>query len=125
MEVTLTRQTRPYPRYLYHQDYSEPKIVNSKAEETELNTKGWIASYIHKDYPKWVGDKIVRSKEEEERLLASQADLVEGPPFDIPDDVFTEPGPGVTVVKEIQVDGVDSTVVEKPKKKPIGRPKKK
>jgi len=118
MDVILTQQTKPYPRYLYHRDYDEPKIVNSKAEEMELGTKGWVTSYIHKDYPKWVGDKIVQSKEEEEQLLASQqpklADVsTEGKITSPPDDMFVGENPVVT--KETRIDGVDPTVVEKPK----------
>ena len=120
MDVVLTRQTKPYPRYLYHRDFDEPKIVNSKAEEMELGTKGWIVSYIHKDYPKWVGDKIVRSKEEEERLLASQqSGSAEVSP--LADEAFNMFGAEnvkpeePTVTKETRIDNVDPTVVKKPK----------
>jgi len=124
MDVVLTRQTKPYPRYLYHRDYDEPKIVNSKAEEVELGTKGWVVSYIHKDYPKWVGDKIVRSKEEEGRLLASQQpESAEVSP--LADEAFSMFGTEnakpeePTVTKETRIDNVDPTVVKKPKR---GRP---
>ena len=136
MEVSLNRQVKPYPRYMYHRDHDEPKVVYSKVEEAELGTKGWITAYIHKEYPKWVGDKIVNSFEEEERLLASQqpqmADAsqieeiqIEVPSFDASADVFTEPGSDVTVVKETQVEGQDPTMIEKPKRKYVKRSKEK
>lgn len=131
MEVASSRQIRPYPRYMYHKDENEPKVVMSRAEETELSTKGWITTYIHKEYPKMVGDKIVKSPEEEEQLLASQVELIEEapprvPPFDAtvdinsPDnvpseDLFTE-GEEPPVVKETQVDGQDTAVIKEPKK---------
>ena len=139
MEVISQRnQTRPYPKYLYHPDFNEPKIVNSQVEEAELGTKGWVTTYLFKAYPKWVGDKIVKSKEEEELLLAERKpllevalDAIEQGPANIeeissPIDEFLDGGSGVVmppVTKETQVDGVDPTVVEKSKKGP-GRPKK-
>jgi hypothetical protein len=121
--MDLSQQTKPYPRYLYHRDFNEPKIVNSKVEEVELGTKGWTTARLFKEYPKWVGDTIVRSEAEEKRLLAANA--LEEPPS--PDVMFDE---GLSVsardplaVKEIQVDGQDTATVEK-LKKPVGRPKK-
>ena len=126
MEVSLNRQVKPYPRYMYHKDHDEPKVVYSKVEEAELGTKGWITAYIHKEYPKWVSNKIVNSFEEEECLLASQADPIEVPSFDASvETVFPVPGPGVVVVKEAQIEGQDTVVIEKPEKKSVGRPKKK
>lgn len=129
MEVISQRnQTRPYPKYLYHPDFNEPKIVNSQVEEAELGTKGWVTTYLFKAYPKYVGDKIVKSKEEEEQLLAESNS---GEEVASPDEMF-DGGSGVVipesfdvtppVTKEIQVNGVDPTVVEKPKR---GRPPKK
>ena len=129
--MDLSQQTKPYPRYLYHRDFNEPKIVNSKVEEIALGTKGWGVNYIHKDYPKWVDNKIVRSKEEEERLLVECKPLIEvaldaierGPASKIEE--FPEPPefPEIdpVVVKETRIDNQDTVVVEKPKK---GRPKK-
>lgn len=129
MEVASSRQIRPYPRYMYHKDENEPKVVMSRAEETELSTKGWITTYIHKEYPKMVDGKIVNSQEEEKRLLASRQPKI--PPIEVPsfdaavdvnspdntssEDFFTE-GEEPAVMKEIQVDGQDTAVVEKPKK---------
>lgn len=131
MEVTSSQQIRPYPRCMYHKDHNEPKTVTSKAEEIELSTKGWITTYIHKEYPKMVEGKIVKSPEEEEQLLASQVKPIEEapprvPPFDAavdvnsPDntpseDFFTE-GEEPPVVKETQVDGQDTAVIKEPKK---------
>lgn len=123
MEVlSQQNQTRPYPKYLYHPDENEPKIVNSQVEEIELSTKGWVSTYLFKAYPKWVGNKIVKSKEEEERLLAECDHSDEAVSFD----EFLDGGSGVvmpSVTKETQIKGVDTTVVEKPKKRP-GKPKK-
>ena len=123
MEVISQRnQTRPYPKYLYHPDFNEPKIVNSQVEETELSTKGWVSTYLFKAYPKWVGNKIVKSKEEEEQLLAECDHSDEVVPFD----EFLDGGSGVVippVTKETQVDGQDTVMVEKPKKG-SGKPKK-
>lgn len=137
MEVISQRnQTRPYPKYLYHPDFNDPKIVNSQVEEAELGTKGWVTTYLFKAYPKWVGDKIVKSKEEEERLLAERKPLIEvvldaieqGPANNevTPLDEMLDGGSGIVmppVTKETQVDGQDTAVIEKPKKGP-GRPKK-
>lgn len=129
MEITSSQQIKPYPRYLYHRDHDEPKIAMSKAEESELSTKGWLTTYVHKEYPKYVGDKIVNSQEEEERLLAERnplpevaLDAIEQGPANIEEIPFmTSNGQDLEVVKEIQVDGVDTAAVEKPKR---GRPKK-
>ncbi|MBE9594388.1 MAG: hypothetical protein IMF19_13030, partial [Proteobacteria bacterium] len=79
-----------------------------------------------KAYPKWVNGKIVKSKEEEELLLAERNHSDEVTPLDevTPIDEMLNGGSGVImppVTKETRVDGVDPTVVEKPKK---GRPKK-
>ena len=52
--MNLSQQTKPYPRTMYHVNHEKPKVVNSKAEEAEASTKGWIVSYIYKEYPKWV-----------------------------------------------------------------------
>ena len=116
--MDLSQQTKPYPRYLYHRDFNEPKIVNSKVEEIALGTKGWGVSYIHKDYPKWVGGKIVRSKEEEERLLVECKPASSVEEFPEPSE-FPEIDP--VAVKETRIDNQDTVVVEKPKR---GRPKK-
>jgi len=102
----------PYPKYVYHPDHNEPRRVDSKPEEQELGTKGWTASYIHKEYPKWIGDKLVQSKEEAERLNLIKAEVKEA-------EVVFE----ANVVKETQVDGQDTAVFEKPKGP--GRPPKK
>ena len=123
MEVISQRnQTRPYPKYLYHPDFNEPKIVNSQVEEAELGTKGWVTTYLFKAYPKWVGSKIVKSKEEEELLLAELDHSSDGVPDEvIPFDEFLDGGSDIVmppVTKETRVDGVDPTVIEKPKKGP-------
>ena len=123
--MNLSQQTKPYPRTMYHVNHEKPKVVNSKAEEAEASTKGWIVSYIYKEYPKWVGDKIVRSKEEEERLFVGQqkelvnisAEEVGSMEDVVGASLFENP----EVIKETQVDMQDTAVVEKPKR---GRPKK-
>jgi hypothetical protein len=128
MNVTSSQQVKPYPKYMYHRDENEPKIVMSKAEESELSTKGWLAAYIYKEYPKMVDGKIVNSYEEERRLFASQQPKT--PPIEVPsfdaavdttlpsiettsEDFFTE-GEELAVVKETQVEGQDTAVTEKP-----------
>lgn len=122
MEVLSQRnQTRPYPKYLYHSDFNEPKIVNSQVEEAELGTKGWVSTYLHKAYPKWVNGKIVKSKEEEDLLLAECDPSSGGVPDEVtPLDEMLDGGSGVVilppVIKDIQVDGQDTVVIEKPKK---------
>ena len=123
--MNLSQQTKPYPRTMYHRDHDKPKVVNSKAEEAEASTKGWIVSYIYKEYPKYVGDKIVYSKEEEERLFVGQqkelvnisAEEVGSMEDVVGASLFENP----EVIKETQVDMQDTAVVEKPKR---GRPKK-
>jgi hypothetical protein len=104
--------TAPYPKYLYHPDFNEPRRVDSNAEEAEWGTKGWTSRYLHKEYPKWIGDKIVQSKAEEERLMPASEPEEKASSF------------VVDVVKELQVDGQDTTIVEKPKSTG-GRPSKK
>lgn len=123
--MNLSQQTKPYPRTMYHLAHDKPKVVNSKAEEAEASTKGWIVSYIYKEYPKHVGDKIVHSMEEEERLLASQQKELVNISAEEVGSLEDVVGPGLfenpKVVKETQVDMQDTAVVEKPKR---GRPKK-
>lgn len=131
MNVTSGQQVKPYPKYMYHRDENEPKIVMSKAEESELSTKGWLAAYIYKEYPKMVDGKIVNSLDEEKRLLASQQPRT--PPIEVPsfdaavdvtppsvettssNDLFTE-GEESAAVKETQVEGQDTAVIKKPQK---------
>ena len=136
--MNLSQQTKPYPRTMYHLAHDEPKVVNSKAEEAEASTKGWIVSYIFKEYPKMVGDKIVRSRAEEKQLLASKQPVEVIPSsIDMPDNRATEVESTETdpwldgiekkipsVTKEVQVDGQDTAVIEKPKEG-NGRRKKK
>jgi hypothetical protein len=125
---------------MYHLNHDKPKVVTSKAEEAEASTKGWIVSYIYKEYPKYVDGKIVQSQAEEEQLLASKQPVEVIPPqIDMSmsgnlatgaDFTGTEPWiEGIEaeippVPKEVQIDGQDTAIVEKPKKSP-GRPKKK
>lgn len=121
--MDLSQQTKPYPRYLYHRDFNEPKIVNSKVEEVELGTKGWSTARLFKEYPKWVGDTIVQSEADERRLLSPN----KKPEQEVPSpDVMFDEGLSATedplAVKETQVDSQDTATIEKPKKP--GRPKK-
>ena len=136
--MSLSQQTKPYPRTMYHVNHEKPKVVNSKAEEAEASTKGWIVSYIYKEYPKWVDGKIVQSQAEEEQLLASKQPVEVTPPqIDMSGSLVTETesigtDPWIdsieaeipTVTKETQVEGQDTAVVEKPKEG-NGRRKKK
>ena len=72
MPLKIMRPSSPYPRYVYHADHNEPIRVDSKAEETNLLNQGWTTRYLHKEYPKWVNDKVVQSKEEEELTRINQ-----------------------------------------------------
>lgn len=135
---------KTFPKYMYHKDHNEPVRVDSKAEQTDKENLGWTTMRLFKEYPKWIGDKLVQSKAEEERLLAESESLldvtldaieqgpanVEETPSPI-DSLFAEGGVSATsqdfdpgVVKEVQVEGQDTAVIEKLKKN-VGRPKKK
>jgi hypothetical protein len=122
-------QTKPYPRSMYHRDHDKPKVVNSRAEEVEASTKGWITSYIFKEYPKWVDGKLVQSRADEDRILMAKKALTRlMEPDEIIENLFEDvptkdQGWAAKVKKEIQVDGQDTATFEKPKKSP-GRPKK-
>lgn len=59
-----------YPRYLYHKDYDEPIRVDSKEEEAPLLNQGWVVRYLHKEYPKRIGDQRVFNAEQEAEVLA-------------------------------------------------------
>lgn len=111
-------ELKTYPRYMYHRDHNEPVRVDSKAEQTDKENLGWTTARLYKEYPKWVGGKIVQSEVEERRVLAT---LHPEPP--VPEEVDV---PGIfetpVAVKETQVEGQDTAVFEKPKP---GRPKKK
>ena len=99
-------------------------MVISKAEEAEFSNKGWIATYVHKEYPKMVDGKIVNSHAEEERLIVYKRPVLAAP-IDMSasaDELFMGEDP--PVIKETQIEGVDTAVIEKPKKS-VGRPKKK
>lgn len=132
-------ELRTYPRYMYHHDHNEPVRVDSKAAQTDKENLGWTTRYLHKEYPKWVGDKIVQSKAEHDRLLAAakppeevvvssagQGSADSEGEIPLIDDLFEEEDPELlAVTKEIQVDGQDTAkIVEKSGKKPPGRPKK-
>ena len=108
---------KTFPKYMYHKDHNEPIRVDSKAEQTDKENLGWTTARLFKEFPKWVGDKIVHSKAEEERLLAS----TNPQPKEV---VLPDFGEEMKVVKETQVDSQDTAVVEKPNKKSVGRPKK-
>lgn len=138
-------ELKTYPKYLYHRDHDEPVRVDSKAEQTDKENLGWTTMRLFKEYPKWIGDKLVQSKAEEERLLAESESLldvtldaieqgpanVEETPSPI-DSLFAEGGvsatsqdfdPGVT--KETQVEGQDTAKIVEKSKEGNGRRKKK
>ena len=60
---------RHYPFYMYHEDYNEPRRVDENSQQVDLENEGWVAHYIHKDYPQLVNGVMVHSKEEHEKLL--------------------------------------------------------
>lgn len=62
---------RPYPVFLYHPDHEEPKRVDTAAELMELQTKGWVRRYLHKEYPKWVKGVLCKNKAERDRVLSA------------------------------------------------------
>lgn len=66
--------TKIYPIYLYHKEYDEPRIANNKAQQTELENKGWTTRYIKKHYPKWVGNILCKSEKEHKLLLQNIKD---------------------------------------------------
>lgn len=66
-------QVKTYPRYLYHKEHNEPKMVENKAQETELRNLGWVARYLWREFPKMVNGIIVNSKGEEKLLLDAEA----------------------------------------------------
>lgn len=69
---------RKYPFYMYHKEHDEPLRVDNKDEERQLAEKGWEPNYIHKEYPKWVKGKIVKSKAEHEAFLEEFPDMEVG-----------------------------------------------
>ena len=129
-------QKRVYPRSMYHRNFDEPKMVNSRVEEAEASTKGWITTYIYKEFPKMVDGKIVRSLAEERQLLGqpeagSVVMNLDSPVVEtiapekeslssVMETFVTE---DIKAVKEIQDEGVDTAVVKKPEK-PTRRPRK-
>ena len=118
-------ELKTFPKYMYHRDHDEPVRVDSKAEQTDMTNKGWVISYLHKEYPKWIGDKLVRSRAEEDRLQGPSKMSEENvsPSEDVL--LFKSEDPELPhVIKETQIGGVDLTVTEKPEK-PSGRSKKK
>jgi len=66
---TVQQRKSPYPRYLYHKDYNEPIRVDSAEDEAPLLNQGWVAKYLHKEYPKWVNGIIVQDAEGEAKAL--------------------------------------------------------
>lgn len=64
----LARKT--FPRAMYHKDHNEPIIVSNKVDMEALESKGWIDSYMYKEYPKMVEGVVVNSKEEEAARLS-------------------------------------------------------
>lgn len=111
-------ELKTYPKYMYHRDHNTPTRVDSKAEQTDLENQGWTTARLFKEYPKWVGDKIVQSRLEEDRLVGAGTIPEDIPTFGNSPDAMEDP----VAVKETQVEGQDTAVTEKPKK--IGRPKK-
>jgi len=103
-----------YPVYLYYKDKTNPIRVDTKAKEVEMTNLGWTVRYQHKEYPKWIDGKIVKTEAEEKRL--SELNPTKKPAFKIVDNE------DVKVVKETRLDNVDTTVVEKPRGP--GRPKR-
>lgn len=59
-----------YPVYLYHKEYNDPRIANNKAQQTDLENKGWTTRYIYKEYPKMVNGVLCKTEEAEKFLLA-------------------------------------------------------
>lgn len=126
-------ELKTYPRYMYHRNHDKPVRVDSKAEQTDRKNVGWTTGYIHKEYPKWVNGELVRSRVAEDRLLAKAKPLAEVAPEasgeKMPpsiDELFDGEDLDLpTATKEIQIEGQDTAkVVERPKKKPLARPKK-
>lgn len=124
-------ELRPFPKYMNHVDHNEPVRVDSKAEQVDMQNKGWTTARIFKEYPKWVGDKLVRSKAEEARLFGSQSravdpadvvNAVDPMPVDIPDLSEASTPKEFKTKKELQAGGQDTATVGKPKKS-AGRPK--
>jgi len=130
-------ELKTYPKYMNHVDHDEPVRVDSKAEQVDMENKGWTTARIFKEYPKYVGDKIVHSKAEEDRLLASQTDpvIISTESIDVSTEIVPplfEESPSVIsegqdpeVTKEIQVEGQDTARVVEKSKEGNGRRKKK
>jgi len=108
--MELKSNTRRFPFYMYHKDENEPQRVDDNAQVVDLENKGWVSHYIHKEYPKWVDGKVVKSKKEHDELV--------------------KPLPEVkTVILTENPDGTGEPIIgEKPKSKggrPIGSKNKK
>jgi hypothetical protein len=108
----------PYPRYMYYRDSDAPVRVDSKDEENNLLTKGWTTRYIHKEYPKWVGGRIVNSPEEEVRILSKeQPKVINATPVET-----TISAEGSMKTGAFEFEGLEESVE---KQKYAGKPKKK
>lgn len=118
-------ELKTFPKYMYHRDHNEPIRVDSKAEQTDRENLGWTTARLFKEYPKWIGDKLVQSGVEEERLLAANKPAEDAPPPDVMfDEGFSVTSEDPRAVKETQVDGQDTATIKKPKEG-SGRRKKK
>ena len=71
--MAMASSKRRYPLYMYHRDFDNPKRVDNNEEEKALSQKGWVATYLHKDYPTMVNGMICKDKDEEKRELAKAA----------------------------------------------------
>jgi len=63
------QKVNEYPKYLYHREYDEPRMVETREQESDLLNKGWQKAYIFKEYPKMVNGILCRTKEQEDLLL--------------------------------------------------------
>lgn len=68
---------RTYPRYMYHPEKADPLRVDSAAQEKEMYSKGWVAHYIHKEYPKWINGVIYQTEEEAREAGALKPEVLD------------------------------------------------
>jgi len=69
----MQKKIKPFPHYMYHRDYDEPRRVDNTAQAKELRNIGWKASRIWKEFPKMVEGVPVNNAEEEKLLLDAVA----------------------------------------------------
>jgi hypothetical protein len=97
-----------YPTHM-HKRGRDPKRVDNKSEMDELKNRGWKNQYIWTEFPKSVDGVIVKTKEEEELLLAAKAKMpkviVDKKVLDASGQVIADSGPVAPILTSAPLTG--------------------